>query len=128
VDRRCLAGPGAHVLPAREPAASWTDYNRGSAPWIGPTAWGLIDFLFHGDEGRWRGNQRALLDALAQGKGSEQASGRTGRSGRPRSTRPQIRALFEALRALPDRKGYSDFFPARAATEQQAAGASRQPP
>jgi hypothetical protein len=136
-------------------AASWADYNRASAPWLAPSAWGLIDFLFHGDGGRWRSRQRPLMDALAAGRTSEEAlleafSGLTlkeldlrvrehVRTRKPRGTCPlpvrlqpgapedtevsksavdeaEIRGFFQGLEALPDRKGYADFFPASAGT------------
>ena len=131
-------------------AASWADYNRSSAPWIAPSAWGLIDFLFHGDEGRWRSRHHALMRALAEGRNGEQAllgafpeltlaelDARVRehvRTRKPRSLCPlpvrvgaagtaaaatikgpveekQIRAYFEALDQLPEKKGYSDFIP-----------------
>jgi hypothetical protein len=54
-------------------ATTWRDYNDTSEPWISVTAWGLIDYLLHGEDGRWRPNFRRLMEALAGGKSSEEA-------------------------------------------------------
>jgi hypothetical protein len=54
-------------------AVGWKQYNEDAAPWIDPSAWGLIDYLLHGEQGRWRAGFRPLMQALARGLTSEQA-------------------------------------------------------
>ena len=54
-------------------AATWKDYNQESAPWIAPSAAALIDFLFHGEDGRWRSRHHLLMEELARGRSGEEA-------------------------------------------------------
>jgi hypothetical protein len=130
-------------------AVTWSEYNRTSAPWVAPSAWGLIDFLFHGEDGRWRSRLQPLINALAAGRDGEQALlsafpdltldeldervRQHVRTRKPRGLCPlpirlgagiegmsttkgpveekKIRAIFEALEQMPNRRGHSHFFP-----------------
>jgi hypothetical protein len=68
------AGQAAVTPPVRDLfATTWMDYNESSAPWVGPAAEGLIDFLLHGEDARWRPRFRSFMRALAAGQASEQA-------------------------------------------------------
>jgi hypothetical protein len=54
-------------------AATWRDYNESTAPWIDETGWGLVDFLLHGEDARWRPRFRVFIEALAARKSSQEA-------------------------------------------------------
>jgi hypothetical protein len=62
------------VVPVKDLlAVTWKDYNETSAPWIAPSALALIDYLLHGEGGRWRPRFRGLLQALAARQPTETA-------------------------------------------------------
>jgi hypothetical protein len=54
-------------------ALTWVDYNDSSAPWMAATAWALVDYLLHGEDGRWRLRFRDFMQALAARSSSQEA-------------------------------------------------------
>jgi hypothetical protein len=54
-------------------AVTWVEYNDSAAPWMAATAWGLVDYLLHGEGGRWAPRFRGLMEALAARKSSQDA-------------------------------------------------------
>jgi hypothetical protein len=64
-----------HVSPplASVFAATWHDFNDDAAQWMKPASWGVVDYLLHGDQARWRPRFRVFFQALVAGKGTEAA-------------------------------------------------------
>jgi hypothetical protein len=52
---------------------SWDDFHQTSGPWLAPTAWGMIDYLLHGEGGQLRQGFRPLLIAFAGGLSGQRA-------------------------------------------------------
>jgi hypothetical protein len=52
---------------------SWQDYNDTMGPNIDGTAWGFVDYLLHGEEGKLRGRFKVLLRQLGSGLSTEEA-------------------------------------------------------
>jgi hypothetical protein len=54
-------------------ALTWGDYNDSKAPWMAATGWALVDYLLHGEDGRWRPRFRGFMNALAARSSSQDA-------------------------------------------------------
>ena len=46
---------------------TWAEYNESAAPWFQDTAWGLVDYLLHGEGGSLRPGFRPLMEAFRRG-------------------------------------------------------------